>query len=355
MTATSIAPAAQHSGPVEITADLTPSAWNEYVERASTGTVYHLWCWREVFEQVFGHSCHYLAAVRQGIVVGVLPLVEFRSRLFGRFAVSLPFVNYGGVVADDAEARQGLVEHAARLAANCGWSHVELRHTERQCPNLADRQHKVAMRLALPASADALWNTIDRKARNQVRKAQKSGLKTLEGRDELLDGFYDVFAENMRDLGTPVYPDRLFQAVTRILPGNVRVHQVRLGDEIVAGSVTIEWRSVVEVPWASSLHRHRDKSPNNLLYWSMLEGAINRGMSAFDFGRSTPGEGTFHFKQQWGAVASPFHWEYWLADGRQVPDQGPTNPKFQAAIAAWQHLPLWLANRLGPAIVRDIP
>ena len=355
MTAISSAPAASTSEAVEVTTDLAPAVWDDYVEHASAATVYHLWCWRDVFEGVFGHRCHYLAALRHGAVVGVLPLVEFRSRLFGRFAVSLPFVNYGGAIADDVEARDRLVEHAARLVSEGGLSHVELRHTDRLCPQLPERQHKVAMRLPLPATSDALWHTIDRKARNQIRKAQKSGLDVREGREELLDGFYGVFAENMRDLGTPVYPRRLFEAVARVLPNSVRVHQVRLGSEVVAGALTIQWRSGVEVPWASSLQRHRDKCPNNLLYWSMLEGAVGRGMTIFDFGRSTPGEGTFHFKQQWGAVASPFHWEYLLASGRQVPDQSPKNPKFRAAIAAWQRLPLWVANRLGPIIVRDIP
>jgi len=355
MTATSLVSTRSTSAAVEVTTEVSPALWNDYVDRAPEATVYHLWCWREVFEQLFGHTCHYLAALRGGAVVGVLPLVEFRSRLFGRFAVSLPFVNYGGVIADDEDAVRGLVDHATRLANRQRLSHVEFRHVDRKCPEWPHRQHKVAMRLALPPTSGVLWDTIDRKARNQVRKAQKSGLVALEGHDELLEGFYGVFAENMRDLGTPVYPRRLFETVARILPKHVRVHQVRCGAEVVAGAVTIEWRSTVEVPWASSLHRHRDKSPNNLLYWSLLEGAVGRGVTTFDFGRSTPGEGTYHFKRQWGAVASPFHWEYWLADGRVLPDHSPKNPKFRAAIAVWQRLPLWLANRVGPAIVGDIP
>jgi len=355
MTTPALDPVSAPSSDIDVTMDPAQARWDEYVAKAPGSSVYHLWCWREVFEQVFGQRAHYLAALRKDRVVGILPLVEFRSRLFGRFAVSLPFLNYGGVVADDETVRRRLVEAASQLAREHGLTHVELRHETRQCPDLQVKEHKVAMRLALPSSPDVLWNGIDRKARNQVRKAQKCGLTSVAGGAELLDGFYGVFAENMRDLGTPVYPLSLFEVVARLLPDRVRVHQVRLGDQVVAGAVTIAWRSTVEVPWASSLQRHRDKSPNNLLYWSMLEHAIGEGMRTFDFGRSTPGEGTFHFKQQWGAVASPFHWEYWLAAGRTLPDQSPKNPKFMAAIAAWRRLPLWVANRLGPAIVRDIP
>jgi hypothetical protein len=87
----------------------------------------------------------------------------------------------------------------------------------------------------------------------------------------------------------------------------------------------------------------------------MIEHAIATGHATFDFGRSTPNEGTFHFKQQWGAEATPLHWEYVLAGGRSLPNLSPSNPKYRAAIAMWTRLPLGVANRIGPLIVRSIP
>jgi serine/alanine adding enzyme len=346
--------AAVPSGPTEVVADLPAHRWDDYVSRAAMGTAYHLTRWREVFERAFGHRCHYLAATRGGQVVGVLPLVEFKTWLFGHFAVSLPFVNYGGVIADDRAGAQALANAAWQLARERGFRHVELRHVAQQFPELPVKRHKVAMTLALPATAAGLWDAIDRKARNQVRKAEKSGLVSVSGGPELLDGFYDVFAVNMRDLGTPVYPRRFFDLVTRLFPERARVHQVRLGEQVIAASITLGWRSTVEVPWASSLQTHRDKSPNNLLYWSMLQYAIDQRFTTFDFGRSTPGEGTYHFKTQWGAEASPLNWEYWLHGG-SMPDQSPKNPKFRLAIATWRRLPLWVANRVGPRVVRNLP
>jgi serine/alanine adding enzyme len=190
--------------------------------------------------------------------------------------------------------------------------------------------------------------------RNQVRKAEKAGLRTEIGGLELVEPFYQVFATNMRDLGTPVYARSFFEAVLRSLPDTARVVVVSLGQTPIAAAVTIRWRDTVEVPWASSLRAHNDKAPNMLLYWTMLKAAMSEGAGRFDFGRSTPDEGTFQFKRQWGATPHPLVWEYAGLEGAP-PDQSPKNPKFRLAIAIWQRLPLAVANRLGPAVVRNIP
>jgi len=340
--------------PLIVTASLDAASWDQFVERHPEASGYHLTAWRSIFEDVFGHRTLNLSAMRDDRVVGILPLVEFRSRLFGRFAVSLPFVNQGGVVADDEEAARRLVDRAIEEARSRGLDHIELRHERRCFPDLADKQHKVSMRLRLPDTSEALWNQLDRKVRNQIRKAEKSGIVASGGGAELMDAFYDVFAENMRDLGTPVYPRAFFASVMERFPARTRIHVVRLGEEVVASSLTFAWRDSIEVPWASSLRRHRDKSPNNLLYWAMLQQAIADRRRVFDFGRSTPNEGTYHFKSQWGAEPGPMHWEYWLASGA-LPDQSPANPKYRAAIAVWRRLPLWVSNRVGPHLVRNLP
>jgi hypothetical protein len=115
------------------------------------------------------------------------------------------------------------------------------------------------------------------------------------------------------------------------------------------------FRNTVIVPWASSLRDARHLCPNTLLYWTMLEHATNSGAQVFDFGRSSSGGGVNQFKLQWGATAAPLHWEYVLLRRAHLPNHGPSNPKFQTAIRAWQWLPIWLANGLGPHIVRSIP
>jgi FemAB-related protein (PEP-CTERM system-associated) len=217
------------------------------------------------------------------------------------------------------------------------------------------KQHKVSMMLTLPETKQAAWDGLDRKVRNQIRKAQKSGLSAAIGGGELLDGFYDVFARNMRDLGTPVYPQTFFAETLRQFPDRARIVVVRHGKQPVAAGFISTFRDVVEVPSAGSLREFRPQCPNHLLYWTVIEHAIDAGFGVLDFGRSTPGEGTFLFKEQWGARPGPLSWEYQLLSGHDVPDRSPANAKFAPAIAVWKCLPVGLTKLMGPRVVRSFP
>jgi FemAB-related protein (PEP-CTERM system-associated) len=329
------------------------SAWDAYVASRPDATGYHEWVWREVFARAFGHNATYLMARDAGGTVrGVLPLVEVKSFLFGKTLTSLPFVNYGGVLADDDVTARALVDAAAGQARARGSKHVELRHFARRFPDLPCKHHKVTMRLVVQPG---MWERLDRKVRNQVRKAEKSELTVERGGASLLGDFYTVFARNMRDLGTPVYGRRFFGEVFRALPDRVHVLVVRLKGEPIAAGITYRTGKLIEVPWASSIREHNNLCPNHLLYWHAIESAAAEGCEVFDFGRSTPDEGTYKFKEQWGAAPVPLHWEYCLMNGGAVPDQTPKNPKFRLAIETWKRLPLPVANAIGPHIVRGIP
>lgn len=335
--------------------DVPPAVCDAYVGDHPHGSSYHRPAWLDVIRSAFGHDTAYLAAVRHGRIAGVLPLVFFNSRLFGRFTVSVPFVNYGGVLADDAGAERVLLDAAIARTVAAGGTHLELRHTRQHFTRLTPKQHKVAMELPLQPSVDAQWDGIDRKLRNQVRKAEKSGLDAVDGGAECLASFYDVFAENMRDLGTPVYSPRFFREVLRTFPEQTRVFVVRLKGRPIAASI-VHWHGdVIQVPWASALREFNPLCGNVLLYWQMLRFAIGRRFRLFDFGRSTPGEGTYQFKKQWGAEPRPLVWEYWTAPEQRVPELNPKNPKFELAIRTWQRLPLRVANLVGPLVVRNIP
>lgn len=330
--------------------------WDAFVNEHPDATGYHLWAWRGVFERVFGHRTHYLIATIDGRVSGVLPLVAFKSPIFGRFLVSLPFVNYGGVLAADDASAHALVARVATLGQDLRVSHVELRHRSRRFETLTPKAHKVSMLLPLASSAETLWAKLDRKVRNQVRKAEKSGLRADAPEGGTLAAFYEVFSQNMRDLGTPVYSRRFFDEVLATFRDRARLVVVRDSGSgrAVAGALTWRWRDTVEVPWASSLREFNAMAPNNLLYWTIIQRAIEAGARVLDFGRSTPGEGTFQFKRQWGAEPLPLCWEYDLTNGT-LPDQSPKNPKFGLAIRLWKRLPLPIANAIGPHIVRAIP
>ena len=326
--------------------------WDEFVESQPQASGYHAWGWRTVFERAFRHEAIYLMARRGDSIVGVLPLVAIKSLLFGRTLTSLPFVNYGGVVASDERIGQALVDAATDVARRLRCEHVELRHVERRFPALPCKRHKVAM---LVQVSDAGWARLDKKVRNQIRKAQKSGLTTERGGAELLGDFYEVFARNMRDLGTPVYSKVLFEEVLREFPQRAVVHIVRHEGTAVAAALTYRTGGALEMPWASSVRDYNTLCPNHLLYWDVIQSAAEGGCARVDLGRSTPGAGPFLFKEQWGARPVSLHWEYSLVARDALPDTSPANPKYAAMIALWKGLPLSVANRIGPPLVRQIP
>ncbi|HET6420072.1 MAG TPA: FemAB family XrtA/PEP-CTERM system-associated protein [Geobacteraceae bacterium] len=332
------------------------SDWDAFVASIPHGANYHRYRWRDVIEKSFGHRAYYLVARDgNGEICGVLPLAHMKSVMFGSFLVSLPYFNYGGLLCMDANAERALLAKAQSLLRKVSAGHMELRHVHDCSNDLMTRQHKVTMILPLGKSEEAQWKALDAKVRNQVRKAERSGLNAVEGRLELLDGFYEVFCRNMRDLGTPVYGRNFFRNILEMFPESTCIISVMLGEKTVASGILAWYGDTLEVPWASSIRDYREMCPNNLLYWRAICYAIGNGSAKFDFGRSTPGEGTYHFKKQWGAEPVQLYWQYMLGNGGSIPELNPGNPKYRLAVRVWQRLPLALTNALGPRIVKNIP
>jgi FemAB-related protein (PEP-CTERM system-associated) len=328
--------------------------WDRFVASMPCAAGYYSHAWRTILERSFGHETHFLAARTNGVMTGVLPLVHMRS-IFGNFLVSLPFVTYGGLLCRDQASSEALLEAAEDLRSRLGAHHVELRHTLAVNPDLPARRHKVAMVLALAQSEGEMWTGFNAKVRNQVRKAQKAGLETVWGEEELLDEFYAVFVRNMRDLGTPVYARSFFANILAGLPGVTRIVLIRRQGKPAAAGLLYWHGETLEIPWASSIRDYNSLCPNNLMYWESIRHALRLGLRRFDLGRSSFGSGTFRFKEQWGAKPETLQWHYLLPSGAKLPNLSNSNPKFSMAIRLWQRLPLAMTRALGPLIVRDIP
>ncbi|MBN1911669.1 MAG: FemAB family PEP-CTERM system-associated protein [Pirellulales bacterium] len=276
--------------------------------------------------------------------------------MFGRFLVGLPYLNVGGVVAEEPAVAVALVDRAVELADRLDVRYLELRHEQAvDHPALGQTlTSKVHMRLPLPDEAETLWKAFDPKVRNQIRKGQKQGFEVFWGGPERLDDFYAVFSRNMRDLGTPVFSRRLFEGVLACLPDEAELCTLRLDGRAVAAALLVHGPGMTEVPSASSLRRFNPTNANMTMYWLLLQRAIERGQAKFDFGRSSPDSNTYRFKKQWGALPEPAVWQYYVRRGH-VSDMRLESGRYDLATRLWSHLPVWLANRLGPWIIRGIP
>ena len=326
-----------------------------FVARPGTPLSWHPG-WLTAFARGFGHDVYALEAVEDGKTSGLLSLAFVRSLLFGRYLVSLPYLNYGGAVADDPTTAARLVESATGLADRLRVRFLELRHAAPvEHPRLTARPHgKVHMRLRLPADPDALFKSLKDKVRNLIRKGRKNGLTVHWGGQELLPEFYAVFSETMRDLGTPVYGRAFFAAVLDAFPGRAELCVTRQAGLPAAAALLLHGWGVTEVPSAASPRRFNPSAANMLMYWHLLERAVRRGQRVFDFGRSSADGPTFRFKKQWGAEPEPAAWQYYVREGSAAAMR-PDNPKYQRLIRVWQRLPVGLTRWIGPPIVRGIP
>jgi serine/alanine adding enzyme len=330
------------------------SAWQQYVAQSGKASLYHDLAWRDILVDSFGHRDRYLMAVSGGQTRGVLPLIEMRSRMFGHFLVSLPFVNYGGVVADDGAAEAALAEGAAALAGN-GASHIELRQDREGASGWVLRQHKASLTMRLDVGEKAIWDGISSRLRGKVRKAEKNGVTFAITDASGVDDFYSVYSRNMRDLGTPVYSINFFRNVLRLWPSTILL--ARRNGNPVAAAIAVHGKdgTRLELPWICMDYRESSNNVNEFLYWSMIAWACKQPARELDLGRSSVGAGTYKFKMQWNPEVRPLFWYYFTPQGNDLPHLHPDNPKYALAVRCWQKLPLAIANRLGPGIVRNIP
>jgi FemAB-related protein (PEP-CTERM system-associated) len=292
----------KHFEIVETTTARHEAEWQTYIQSSPRASIYHGLEWRDVLQRAFGHRSCYLMVRDDGRTRGVLPLVEMRSSLFGHFFVSLPFLDYGGIVADAPEYEALLAAAAADLAAKRAAHHIELRQPFAAARGLEAewklRQHKAALAIPLNVDPNTHWSALSSRLRGKVRKAEKSGAVFSVGAAEELDDFYRVFGLNMRDLGTPVYSPTLFRNVMQFAKDAV-VLLVRRDGRPAAGAIALRRGDRVELPWICSDYSQSSFSVNEYLYWNAIEWACRSGARELDLGRCSIDGGTFRFKLQW--------------------------------------------------------
>jgi serine/alanine adding enzyme len=326
--------------------------WDEFVFASPVATVSHLYSWRRIIAEAYGHRSFYLTARRDNEVAGILPLIQVKGRLLGNVISSMPFQDYGGIVANNEETFRALLNQALRLKKDCDAESMELRNRDALFPSEGKlRQNKATLILDISAGPENLWKSFSPKVRNQIRKAQKSGLSTQSGGPELLEAFYRPFAVNMRDLGSPVHHPRFFKELFSAFGNNAQVRLVREGTQTIGGLITLFYKNTAIVPWASCFRQYFPKCPNNLLYWEAIQHACARGCTSFDFGRSSINSGTYHFKVQWGAQSTPLHWQFFSQDTYQAPAE---SSGLRMAATIWKHIPISVANFLGPYIRKHL-
>jgi FemAB-related protein (PEP-CTERM system-associated) len=324
--------------------------WDRFVFETAGGTFFHRAGWRGIFRDVFGLKPRYLLAERDGKLAGVLPLVHQKSILFGNALLSSPFCVEGGPLALDRaadaaltaaaisvlnETRAAYIEFRSKLAGHSGWTSKTNLYATFSGPISADDKANL---LAIP-----------RKQRAVVRKTIDSSLVSEVDPDP--GNLFQVYAESVRNLGTPVFPRRYFGELKRVFAADCDIVVVKDAGVPVSAVLNFYHKDTVLPYYGGGTVAARRNGGNDFLYWEVIRRASQRGYRRFDFGRSKVGTGAFAFKKNWGFEPEYLEYEYYLREGASMPDKNPLNPKFSLLIEAWKRLPLPVANFIGPMII----
>lgn len=331
--------------------------WDAYVNAHPHGTLFHSTRWHTLLERIYSYEHRYLYALEGGEVKGVIPLVLCGSRILGRALVALPFAGtQPSVCADDATTEAALVDYAVDLARREELACVELREADHKPWALEYTQTYVNIKLGLSADPEQLWVAqVDGRVRTKVRAARKRGLQASWHRADGVEPFFAIYADTMHRLGSPPHSKNLFRELFVLFPENSEILLVNDGARPVAGAIVLHDECWIGFPWAASLTDARHKHPNNLLYWSIIDSACRRGYSVLDLGRSPRDSGTQHFKQQFGGMPTLLWYYFGLATARHVPRRDASDRMMIMASRLWRHLPVPVANAIGPALARLIP
>jgi len=327
--------------------------WDSFVERAPSATFFHLSGWRRVIETAFGHRTYYLIAERNRTLTGILPMTLVKTRLFGASLISNAFCVYGGPIGMDSASQTALEEASIHLMEELRVPLLEFRSWTEGRAEWSSRSDLYAtFRKSIDPSVDSNLKAIPRKQRAMVRKGIQNGLSSQL--DEDVDRLHRVYAESVHNLGTPVFSRKYFELLRAAFAKQSDVVTVTHEGRPVASVLNFYFRDEVLPYYGGGIRDARQLAANDFMYWEVMRRACERGFRLFDFGRSKHGTGAYDFKRNWGFDPTPLTYQFRLASGQQIPELNPLNPKLRLLIKAWKRLPLSVATRLGPWIVRGL-
>ncbi len=328
--------------------------WDNYVEQHPQGSFFHLSGWQQVISQVLAHHHHYLLAEDDSKnIVGILPLAEQKSYLFGHALISTPLCVYGGVLADNDDTRLQLESYAYQLGVQLNVDYIELRDREAL---QSDKQWQIHSNHAtflteLPPSSEQILSNIKRKQRAVIRHSQKNGL-TWENQTNTKT-CYQLYAESVRNLGTPVFHQQLFDTLLKVFPHQSEILVIKNATQKPVSSVlSFYYKNTVLPYYAGATPKARALKSHDYMYFQLMQLAHQQGNTHFDFGRSKRNSGSYQYKRHWGMNEHPLHYKYALVKAKRLPNLSPNNPKYQLAIKIWKKLPLSVSKFIGPHLAK---
>lgn len=326
--------------------------WDQFIEKHPDSSFFHQLGWKKVIQNMYGFKPRYIISEEDNKIQGILPLFEIKQAT-GKKLISVPFSTEGGIIFSTEKARDDLIKKAKELVIENNLDYLELRQERNIKSDLETKDYYYHLRLDITDNPDMLWKNMDKKTRNAIRKAEKSGLTTDRGL-KYFEDFYKIFSINMRDLGTPVDKKEFFKEIINQFPDQVDIAVAKLKEKVISAVFLLKYKKTIKSEWASSLREYFGYNANQLMYWRVIKDSYKEGFNIFDFGRSMKDEGTYVFKKKFGAKPVQFHYKYFINKG-MMPDIRKTNSKRILFSKIWKNMPLYITDSIGPMIRKEFP
>lgn len=330
------------------------NAWDEYVSKSNSSTFYHLIGWKNVVQKTYTHKPHYLIAKENGEIKGILPLFLMKSVFFGNKFVSVPFAPYGGVCADNEIIENALIDEAKRITKYYNADYLEFRNIDKKDSNLIEKSLQVTSLLYLDTDPDIIWKKMKRDKKRGINKAKKANIEIIWNNGRIND-FYNLYAQSMRYLGTPVHSINFFRNIIQEFPDNINLVMSKHNDRVIGCILLLFFKDTVISGWSASHRKYLNLHPNDLAYWEAIKYCCEKGYKIFDFGRSIPGSGVHEFKRSYGSETKYLHYQYYLNNINKIPNITVLDAKRKKFAKLWRKMPNPLTNRIGPLLRSNFP
>ena len=329
--------------------------WNARLAQFPQAGAGHLHQWGEIINAAYGWESIFLAASDSEQIRGLLPLVFIKSRIFKKALVSMPYLNDGGILADNSDTAAFLWSQALEIAKAHGMDYIELRQSDALSLPVTPRTDKISMILDLSQGREDVWmNKIHRNVRNKIRKSEKNGVILSQGHDHL-DDFYAMHVMNMHELGSPAHCKALFEEMISFFGDKVRIYAAYKETELIGAKLVLVSNDTLYFLWVSSPRRYMKYAAVSLMDWVAIEDGISLGATECDFGRSTAGSTHYQFKKKWGAQLRQLYW--YVSPEPEFTEAGevPTGGGLQALSKVWKKMPRALVQQVGPRLRGSLP
>lgn len=326
----------------------------EYRKRILNSHFFHSIEWMSLVNETLGVEYKIAILQENNETVASIPFAFYRNFIKGPCAIPLQFSGYyGSIVANSNLYKKKIMNHF--------FQYCERKKLYTQIPEINSidgyKSHsgysiyKIELKNNLPVEEQIL-SYASKRTRGYIKSAINSNLKSFVGGLELIDEFYFIYLQNMKELGTPPLPESYFKKIIEYLPKVSKVILVKDHKKVCSGMFIMQIsEKELFTPIICTPRLYQTGQSSHLIYLKAAEEAQNFGCSIVNFGRSIDGGGPALFKKRYGLKASPL---FIYSPNKKWKVTDPNNTNWRYAIEIWKRLPIFLTKLAGKILAKHV-